>query len=123
MPASKASGRSHSPHEDVIRHELVARIVAAYDRAGARTIRQARGVETRDQRMTGLPDAALRAAPLIDVVVDSRLWRAIPDAETVLRRAVAAAAAGTSKSGAELAILLTDDSTIRGAQPQMARTR
>ena len=27
---------SHSPHEDVIRHELVARIVEAYDAAAAR---------------------------------------------------------------------------------------
>lgn len=63
--------------------------------------------------MTGLPNTAV---PAIDVIVDSALWRAQPDAEIVVRRAIAAAASAVSTvstKDAELAIVLTDDSAIR----------
>lgn len=62
--------------------------------------------------MTNLPDVTA-ARPAIDIIVDSSLWRAMPEAQAVLRRAVAAAAMAASKPDAELAILLTDDSAIR----------
>lgn len=55
---------------------------------------------------------AARPVLAIDVLVDSAGWK--DAAETVVRRAVARAAARTrSTSGAELAIVLTDDSAIR----------
>jgi probable rRNA maturation factor len=51
-----------------------------------------------------------------DVMIDSPLWTAQPDAEAIVHRAIKAAAAAVdtgSARGAELAILLTDDSAIR----------
>ena len=51
--------------------------------------------------------------PLVDVIVDSPLWSAQADAETVVRRAVAACAGEGSSRAGELAIVLTDDSAIR----------
>jgi len=50
----------------------------------------------------------------IDIVVESPLWAAQPGAEAILRRALGAAAAMLSTRPAELAIVLTDDSAIRG---------
>ena len=68
--------------EDVIRHELVARIVAAYDKR--------RGAQARAAGMT--PRA--RAAKLkIDVVVDSDRWNEPARRRSIVRRAVAQAAA------------------------------
>ena len=50
----------------------------------------------------------------IDVMVDSRRWKEPAKVKAVVRRAVAQAAAATrSTTGAELAIVLTDDSAIR----------
>lgn len=57
--------------------------------------------------------AAGGAALVIDVVVESRRWRAARAAEPTVRRAVAAAGAAMSTKRAELAIVLTDDSAIR----------
>jgi len=57
----------------------------------------------------GTPPDALS----IDVIVESRLWDAQPEAEAVVRRALGAAAAMLSTRPAELAIVLTDDSAIR----------
>jgi probable rRNA maturation factor len=51
-------------------------------------------------------------APVIDIVVDSPLWKARRGARAVLRRAMAAAAAAVSTIDGELAIVLTDDSAI-----------
>jgi probable rRNA maturation factor len=61
------------------------------------------------------PAPAAQASLVVDVVVDSPLWAAQPDAETIVRRAIAAAAAADegSSRGGELAIVLTDDSAIR----------
>src|SRR5690348_10329920 len=54
-----------------------------------------------------------RTAPEIDLVVESALWNAVPGAEALLRRAISEAAAALSTKGAELAIVLSDDSAIR----------
>jgi probable rRNA maturation factor len=47
------------------------------------------------------------------VLVESGLWRRQPDARAVARTAVSKAAEAVSAPGAELAIVLTDDSAIR----------
>jgi probable rRNA maturation factor len=58
--------------------------------------------------------AARKAASVtVDVVTQSELWSAHPDAEDLVRRAIEKAAAFENKSG-EVAVLLTDDATIRG---------
>ena len=49
----------------------------------------------------------------LDVIVESPLWDRNPDAETVIRGALAAAAKTTAQGNAEIAILLIDDSGIR----------
>jgi probable rRNA maturation factor len=49
----------------------------------------------------------------IDVVVRSPRWRRQPTAKTIVKKAVWAAAKAVSTPRAELAIVLTDDSTIR----------
>ena len=54
------------------------------------------------------------ATPLkIDVLVDSEHWQGVGAAKSVVRRAVMKAAAVLSTSPTELAIVLTDDSTMR----------
>ncbi len=50
---------------------------------------------------------------VLDVMVESPLWNDAPNAEAIVRDAIAAAAKGTGKDSAEVAILLTDDSAIR----------
>ena len=53
-------------------------------------------------------------APLTaDILVTAPCWQAEPDAETLVQRAIEAAARQTSADGAEVAIVLTDDSGIR----------
>ena len=49
----------------------------------------------------------------IDVLVDSDLWNEPAKVRSIVRRAVALAAATASTTGTELAIVLTDDSAIR----------
>lgn len=56
---------------------------------------------------------AARETLKIDVRVDSKHWNDARRANTLMRRAVAKAAATVSTTGAELAIVLTDDSAIR----------
>ena len=56
--------------------------------------------------------AADRAAPKIDIVVESDLWNR-SDVKGIVKRAVAKAAALLSTPAAELAIVLSDDSAIR----------
>jgi probable rRNA maturation factor len=56
---------------------------------------------------------AARAKLKIDVLVDSDLWQDPGKARSIVRRAVAQAAATASTTGTELAIVLTDDSAIR----------
>jgi probable rRNA maturation factor len=54
-----------------------------------------------------------QAAPAIDIMVDSPLWKAQRGVRAVLQRAIGEAAAMAATSGGELAIVLTDDSAIR----------
>ena len=54
-----------------------------------------------------------RPALKVDVLVQSDHWRSIRTAGATVRRAVGRAAATLSTSPTELAIVLTDDSTIR----------
>jgi probable rRNA maturation factor len=56
---------------------------------------------------------ATRAKLKIDVLIDSDLWKNVAGVNSIARRAVAEAAAMLSTTGAELAIVLTDDSAIR----------
>jgi probable rRNA maturation factor len=76
---------------------------------------RAPGAISRRQRNSG-PMAPF-ALPLIEVLVVADGWRAEPDAEAVIHRAIAAAAAAeTVHAGsgeAELAVMLTDDAGIR----------
>src|SRR5258708_21597999 len=55
------------------------------------------------------------ALPITEVLVVADCWRAEPDAEAVIQRAVAAAAeiANADVGEAELAVMLTDDAGIR----------
>src|SRR5258707_15646812 len=53
------------------------------------------------------------AAPALDIIVDSPLWKAQRGIKTVLQRAICEAAAMAATTGGELAIVLTDDSAIR----------
>lgn len=55
------------------------------------------------------------AVPITEIIVAADCWHDQPDAETVIQRAIAAAAQMTeAESGdAELAVMLTDDSGIR----------
>jgi probable rRNA maturation factor len=79
---------------------------------------RAPGAISRRQRNSG-PMAPF-ALPLTEVLVVADGWRAEPDAESVIHRAIAAAAdivhAGSSEANsgeAELAVMLTDDAGIR----------
>jgi probable rRNA maturation factor len=56
---------------------------------------------------------APRRACKIDVLVRSALWKEKRAIKSLIRRAVMAAASALSTSGAELAIVLSDDSAIR----------
>jgi probable rRNA maturation factor len=77
----------------------------------------------RPASVAGLDEFAMRVAtkrrtrslalPKIEFVVNSPLWRAQRSAKTIVRRAVGAAAAEVSTTSGELAIVLTDDSSIR----------
>jgi probable rRNA maturation factor len=59
--------------------------------------------------MTAAPRARLK----IDVMVDAAQWRKSANLRSVVRRAIAQAAAVVPTAGRELAIVLTDDSAIR----------
>jgi probable rRNA maturation factor len=54
-----------------------------------------------------------RAAPRVDIIVDSPLWKAQRGIKAVLQRAIAEAASMAATREGELAIVLTDDSAIR----------
>ena len=60
-----------------------------------------------------LPQRRSSTTVTVDVVVNSTLWQAAPQAEKIVGRAIAEAAAAVSRATGELAIMLTDDSAIR----------
>jgi len=63
---------------------------------------------------------AKASAPVVDVIVESVLWDAAPDAEKAVCRAVgeAAHALGAAVDGRSLAVLLTDDASSRRLNAQ-----
>lgn len=65
--------------------------------------------------MTARAQPIPRDAPAVEVSVSSTLWRDLPDAETTVRDAIAAAAAlcDAVPSDCEVSVLLTDDAAIR----------
>ena len=62
--------------------------------------------------MTAAPRSP-RGKLKIDVLIDSGQWKKTGKIRQVVRRAISEAVAVQSTSGSELAIVLTDDSTIR----------
>ena len=74
---------------------------------------RAPGANSRRNRNSG-PMAPF-ALPITEVLVVADAWQAEPDAETVIHRAIAAAAefADADIGEAELAVMLTDDDGIR----------
>ena len=67
--------------------------------------------------------ASPRVAPsgiTVDVLAESPLWEAEPDAEAVVRRAISQAAAVVEPNApaAEVAVLLCDDATIAALNAQ-----
>jgi probable rRNA maturation factor len=56
-----------------------------------------------------------RAYPITEVVVAADCWQSEPDAEAIVQRAIRAASAATDADvdNAEVAVMLTDDATIR----------
>jgi len=64
---------------------------------------------TRGRKATSAPPGA----PVIDIVMESPIWKTQRSAKTVLRRAIAAAAAVVPEMAGELVIVLTDDAAIR----------
>ena len=54
------------------------------------------------------------AAPMLDIMVESPLWAREPAAEEIVRRAIGiAAAAANAPAGAELSVMLADDTAVR----------
>jgi probable rRNA maturation factor len=67
--------------------------------------------------MTQSPSRAAEPDPAVDVLIESSAWQALPDAEDIVRHAIAFAAASepmTNYRGAELSVMLCDDQTIAG---------
>ena len=62
--------------------------------------------------MTPAPDRRASPPP-IDVLVESPLWNKEPAAEKTIRTAITEAAATLGKPAGEIAIVLTDDTTIQ----------
>ena len=59
------------------------------------------------------PSAQVRMTAIsVDLLVESPLWEAHTNAANVIRRAIAETATVTSTRGGEIAIVLSDDSTI-----------
>jgi probable rRNA maturation factor len=56
------------------------------------------------------------AAPnlVIDILIESEVWRMLPEAEDVVRRAIASAASSIEIRRREISVLLCDDETIAG---------
>ena len=65
-----------------------------------------------------MTSAAEAAALSVDVMIDSPLWMAEPEAEGIVRQAVEAAGMLASSPAAGIAIVLTDDSAIQALNRQ-----
>lgn len=60
-----------------------------------------------------MTQSSVRSGVVVDVLVESALWRNTPAAEETVRAAINAAADEISIPGGEVAVLLTDDASIR----------
>jgi probable rRNA maturation factor len=68
--------------------------------------------------MTSAPVSLRTSAPVdIDLVVDSPIWSGFAAADATVRRAIEAAARAVGKPGA-VAVMLTDDASIRAMNAQ-----
>jgi probable rRNA maturation factor len=61
--------------------------------------------------MTNARRGRAATAPSVEIRIESPLWKAVPSAQAAVRRAIVAAA--PPAANAEIAILLTDDQSIR----------
>jgi probable rRNA maturation factor len=68
--------------------------------------------------MTAMPAAK---APRLDIMRNSPKWDGMPEAEKIVRKAISEAQREASSGGAEIAIVLTDDSEIRKLNRQWRR--
>jgi len=66
--------------------------------------------------MTNLSMSGAGPDPVVDVLIESDAWRVLPEAEDIVRQAIAAASSEATlhRPGAELSVLLCDDETIAG---------
>src|ERR1043166_5242686 len=62
--------------------------------------------------------AARASTPAVDIMVDSGLWAAEPQAEEIVRRTIVQAADATAAPDTELVVMLTDDAAIRALNNQ-----
>ncbi|HWN51643.1 MAG TPA: rRNA maturation RNase YbeY, partial [Xanthobacteraceae bacterium] len=65
--------------------------------------------------MKSSPLGGTEPEPAVDVLIESEAWRMLPEAEEIVRRAIACATASEvaiHQRGAELSVLLCDDQTI-----------
>ena len=71
--------------------------------------------ETISRRKQNSAPMALSTAPISEVLVVAECWQIEPDAETIIQRAIAAAAelVAADVGETELAVMLTDDDGIR----------
>ena len=71
--------------------------------------------ETNSRRKQNSAPMALSTAPISEVLVVAECWQIEPDAETIIQRAIAAAAelVAADVGETELAVMLTDDDGIR----------
>ncbi len=83
---------------DVVRHELVSRIVNAYDAASAKA---------KSKKESESVSFA------IEISVEAGAWQQFSGAEAIVRRAAEAALADTGASGIEIGVVLTDDAKMR----------
>src|SRR5262245_56002211 len=60
----------------------------------------------------GRPSRAAAPGPMVDILVESSRWRAVPSARKTVRRAIAAAAS-RARGRAALSVVLTDDAAVR----------
>ncbi|MGI8525179.1 MAG: rRNA maturation RNase YbeY [Pseudolabrys sp.] len=60
-------------------------------------------------------------APSLDVLVQSPLWQNQPDAERIVREAIAKTAAACPDTEGEISVVLTDDDGIRALNKQWRR--
>jgi probable rRNA maturation factor len=64
--------------------------------------------------MNNPPSGSVAPNLVIDILIESEEWRMLPEAEDVVRRAIASAASSIEIRRREISVLLCDDETIAG---------